>query len=95
MKTFRGTVEDFDNFIEDIKCEIPNPKNDLYTTDYETKAWHSGYFFEILSESSEPYSKGIEIWISEDAHWITDDTEIEYGIYYYNEKYEKFLKKWL
>lgn len=95
MKTFKGTVEDFNNFIEDIECEIPNPENDLYLTDYETKAWHSGYFFEILSESNEPFSRGIEIWVSEDARNLYDDTEIEYGIYYYNEKYEKFLKKWL
>ncbi len=93
MKIFKGTVEDFNNFIEDIKCEIP--ENDLYLTNYKTKAWHDGYFFEILSESSEPYSAGIEIWVSEYTGWIIDDTKIEYGIYYYNEKYEKLLKKWL
>ena len=93
MKTFKGTVADLNEFVEDLKCEIN--KDDLYTTDYETKPFHDGYFFQIISESSEPYSMRIEIWISEDAHWITDDTEIEYGIYYCSEEFEKVLKKWL
>lgn len=68
MKTFKGTVADLNEFVEDLKCEIE--KNDLYVTENEEKPFHDGYFFKIYSE-------------------------IEYGIYYCDEIFEKALKKWL
>ena len=90
MKTFRGTVADLNEFVEDLKCEIE--KNDLYVTENEEKPFHDGYFFKIYSESEDGY---VEIWVSEDSDNLYDDTEIEYGIYYCSENFEKALKKWL
>ena len=90
MKTFKGTVADLNEFVEDLKCEIE--KNDLYTTVNEEKPFHDGYFFKIYSESEDGY---VEIWVSEDSDNLYDDTEIEYGIYYCSEIFEKALKKWL
>lgn len=90
MKTFKGTVTDLNEFVEDLKCEIE--KNDLYTTENEEKPFHDGYFFKIYSESEDGY---VEIWVSEDTDNLYDDTEIEYGIYYCDESFEKALKKWL
>lgn len=90
MKTFKGTVADLNEFVEDLKCEIE--KNDLYVTENEEKPFHDGYFFRIYSESEDGY---VEIWVSEDSDYLYDDTEIEYGIYYCSEIFEKALKKWL
>ena len=90
MKTFKGTVADLNEFVEDLKCEIS--KDDLYTTENEKKPFHDGYFFRIYSESEDGY---VEIWVSEDTDHLYDDTEIEYGIYYCSEIFEKALKKWL
>ena len=90
MKTFKGTVTDLNEFVEDLKCEIE--KNDLYVTENEEKPFHDGYFFRIYSESEDGY---VEIWVSEDSDNLYDDTEIEYGIYYCSEIFEKALKKWL
>lgn len=90
MKTFKGTVADLNEFVEDLKCEIS--KDDLYTTENEEKPFHDGYFFKIYSESEDGY---VEIWVSEDSDYLYDDTEIEYGIYYCSEIFEKALKKWL
>ena len=90
MKTFKGTVADLNEFVEDLKCEIE--KNDLYVTENEEKPFHNGYFFKIYSESEDGY---VEIWVSEDTDNLYDDTEIEYGIYYCSEIFEKALKKWL
>ena len=90
MKTFKGTVADLNEFVEDLKCEIE--KNDLYVTENEEKPFHDGYFFKIYSESEDGY---VEIWVSEDTDYLYDDTEIEYGIYYCSENFEKALKKWL
>lgn len=90
MKTFKGTVADLNEFVEDLKCEIE--KNDLYVTDFEKKPFHDGYFFKILSESGDEY---IEIQVSEDTSYLEDGAEIEYGIYYCDEIFEKALKKWL
>ena len=90
MKTFKGTVADLNEFVEDLKCEIS--KNDLYLTDFEKKPFHDGYFFRIYSESGDEY---IEIQVSEDTSYLEDDAEIEYGIYYCDEIFEKALKKWL
>lgn len=90
MKTFKGTVADLNEFVEDIKCEIE--KNDLYVTENEEKPFHDGYFFRIYSESEDGY---VEIWVSEDSDNLYDNTEIEYGIYYCSEIFEKALKKWL
>lgn len=90
MKTFKGTVADLNEFVEDLKCEIE--KNDLYVTENEKKPFHDGYFFKIYSESEDGY---VEIWVSEDSDNLYDDTEIEYGIYYCSEIFEKALKKWL
>lgn len=90
MKTFKGTVADLNEFVEDLKCEIE--KNDLYVTENEKKPFHDGYFFRIYSESEDGY---VEIWVSEDTDYLYDDTEIEYGIYYCSEIFEKALKKWL
>lgn len=90
MKTFKGTVADLNEFVEDIKCEIE--KNDLYVTENEEKPFHDGYFFRVYSESEDGY---VEIWVSEDSDNLYDDTEIEYGIYYCSENFEKALKKWL
>ena len=90
MKTFKGTVADLNEFVEDIKCEIS--KDDLYTTENEEKPFHDGYFFRVYSESEDGY---VEIWVSEDSDYLYDDTEIEYGIYYCSEIFEKALKKWL
>ncbi len=90
MKTFKGTVTDLNEFVEDLKCEIE--KNDLYVTENEEKPFHDGYFFRIYSESEDGY---VEIWVSEDSDYLYDDTEIEYGIYYCSEIFEKALKKWL
>lgn len=90
MKTFKGTVADLNEFVEDIKCEIE--KNDLYVTENEEKPFHDGYFFRVYSESEDGY---VEIWVSEDSDNLYDDTEIEYGIYYCSEIFEKALKKWL
>ena len=90
MKTFKGTVADLNEFVEDLKCEIE--KNDLYVTENEEKPFHDGYFFRIYSESEDGY---VEIWVSEDSDNLYDDTEIEYGIYYCSEIFEKALKKWL
>ena len=47
MKTFKGTVADLNEFVEDLKCEIE--KNDLYVTENEEKPFHNGYFFKIYS----------------------------------------------
>lgn len=90
MKTFKGTVEDLNEFVVDLKCEIS--KDDLYVTENEEKPFHDGYFFKILSESGDEY---IEIQVSEDTSYLEDDAEIEYGIYYCSEIFEKALKKWL
>ena len=90
MKTFKGTVADLNEFVEDLKCEIE--KNDLYITENEEKPFHDGYFFRIYSESEDGY---VEIWVSEDTDYLYDDTEIEYGIYFCSENFEKALKKWL
>ena len=90
MKTFKGTVADLNEFVEDLKCEIS--KDDLYTTENEEKPFHDGYFFRVYSESEDGY---VEIWVSEDSDYLYDDTEIEYGIYYCSEIFEKALKKWL
>lgn len=90
MKTFKGTITDLNEFVEDLKCEIE--KNDLYVTENEEKPFHDGYFFKIYSESEDGY---VEIWVSEDTDYLYDDTEIEYGIYYCSEIFEKALKKWL
>ena len=90
MKTFKGTITDLNEFVEDLKCEIE--KNDLYVTENEEKPFHDGYFFKIYSESEDGY---VEIWVSEDSDNLYDDTEIEYGIYYCSEIFEKALKKWL
>lgn len=90
MKTFKGTVADLNEFVEDLKCEIE--KNDLYVTENEEKPFHDGYFFKIYSESEDGY---VEIWVSEDTDNLYDDTKIEYGIYYCDEIFEKALKKWL
>lgn len=90
MKTFKGTVADLNEFVEDIKCEIE--KNDLYVTENEEKPFHDGYFFRVYSESEDGY---VEIWVSEDTHFLEYGTEIEYGIYYCDEIFEKALKKWL
>lgn len=90
MKTFKGTVADLNEFVEDLKCEIE--KNDLYVTENEEKPFHDGYFFRIYSESEDGY---VEIWVSEDTDYLYDDTEIEYGIYFCSENFEKALKKWL
>lgn len=90
MKTFKGTITDLNEFVEDIKCEIE--KNDLYVTENEEKPFHDGYFFRVYSESEDGY---VEIWVSEDSDNLYDDTEIEYGIYYCDEIFEKALKKWL
>ena len=90
MKTFKGTVADLNEFVEDLKCEIS--KNDLYVTENEEKPFHDGYFFRIYSESEDGY---VEIWVSEDTDYLYDDTEIEYGIYFCSENFEKALKKWL
>ena len=90
MKTFKGTITDLNEFVEDLKCEIE--KNDLYVTENEEKPFHDGYFFKIYSESEDGY---VEIWVSEDTDNLYDDTEIEYGIYYCDEIFEKALKKWL
>ena len=90
MKTFKGTITDLNEFVEDLKCEIE--KNDLYVTENEEKPFHDGYFFKIYSESEDGY---VEIWVSEDTDHLYDDTEIEYGIYYCSEIFEKALKKWL
>ena len=90
MKTFKGTITDLNEFVEDLKCEIE--KNDLYTTENEEKPFHDGYFFRVYSESEDGY---VEIWVSEDSDYLYDDTEIEYGIYYCSEIFEKALKKWL
>lgn len=90
MKTFKGTVADLNEFVEDLKCEIE--KNDLYVTENEEKPFHDGYFFRVYSESEDGY---VEIWVSEDSDNLYDDTEIEYGIYYCSENFEKALKKWL
>ena len=90
MKNFKGTITDLNEFVEDLKCEIE--KNDLYTTENEEKPFHDGYFFKIYSESEDGY---VEIWVSEDTDNLYDDTEIEYGIYYCSEIFEKALKKWL
>lgn len=90
MKTFKGTITDLNEFVEDLKCEIE--KNDLYVTENEEKPFHDGYFFRIYSESEDGY---VEIWVSEDSDYLYDDTEIEYGIYYCSEIFEKALKKWL
>ena len=90
MKTFKGTVADLNEFVEDLKCEIE--KNDLYVTENEEKPFHDGYFFKIYSESEDGY---VEIWVSEDSDNLYDDTEIEYGIYYCSEIFEKALKRYL
>ena len=90
MKTFKGTVADLNEFVEDLKCEIE--KNDLYVTENEEKPFHDGYFFRIYSESEDGY---VEIWVSEDTDYLYNDTEIEYGIYFCSENFEKALKKWL
>ena len=90
MKTFKGTITDLNEFVEDLKCEIE--KNDLYVTENEEKPFHDGYFFRVYSESEDGY---VEIWVSEDSDNLYDDTEIEYGIYYCSENFEKALKKWL
>lgn len=91
MKTFKGTVEDLNEFVVDLKCEIS--KDDLYTTENEKKPFHDGYFFKILSESGDEY---IEIWTSENTtDFLEDEAEIEYGIYFCSENFEKALKKWL
>lgn len=90
MKTFKGTVADLNEFVEDLKCEIS--KNDLYLTENEEKPFHDGYFFKIYSESEDGY---VEIWVSEDTDYLYNDTEIEYGIYFCSENFEKALKKWL
>ena len=90
MKNFKGTVADLNEFVEDLKCEIE--KNDLYVTENEEKPFHYGYFFRIYSESEDGY---VEIWVSEDTDYLVDDTEIEYGIYFCSENFEKVLKKYL
>lgn len=30
MKIKKGTIQDFDDFVEDIKCKIPNQHCDLF-----------------------------------------------------------------
>lgn len=90
MKTFKGTVADLNEFVEDLKCEIS--KNDLYLTENEEKPFHDGYFFKIYSESEDGY---VEIWVSEDSDNLYDDTEIEYGIYYCSGDLEKALERYL
>ena len=90
MKTFKGTITDLNEFVEDLKCEIE--KNDLYVTENEEKPFHDGYFFKIYSESEDGY---VEIWVSKDSDNLYDKTKIEYGIYYCSEIFEKALKKWL
>ena len=91
MKTFKGTVEDLNEFVVDLKCEIS--KDDLYTTENEKKPFHDGYFFKILSESGDEY---IEIWTSKNTtDFLEDEAEIEYGIYNYSNDLEKALKRYL
>ena len=90
MKTFKGTVADLNEFVEDLKCEIS--KNDLYLTENEEKPFHDGYFFRIYSESGDEY---IEIQVSEDTSYLEDDAEIEYGIYDFSGDLEKALERYL
>lgn len=91
MKTFKGKIEDLNDFVDNLECEIP--KDDLYWTFPEKKANHCGYFFKILSESGDEY---IKIWTSENTtDFLEDDAEIEYGAFDYSLDLEKVVKRYL